>query len=95
MRRLAVFLPFLCAFGMLSPAFAQIQSLQNTNNTLDVVNPNGPTSILNLRIPLTLLGSTSGPILGGVNNSTDADVSGVFGLIRQPSPGANRPASEE
>ena len=56
MRRLAVLLPFVCAFGVSLPAFAQIQNLQNTNNTLDVVNPNGPSSILNLRIPLSLLG---------------------------------------
>ena len=31
-----------------------IQGVQNTNNTIDITNPNGPTSTLNLKVPLTL-----------------------------------------
>ena len=31
-----------------------IQGVQNTNNTLDITNSNGPTSTLNLKVPLTL-----------------------------------------
>jgi hypothetical protein len=92
MRRFVASLPFVCALGALSPAFGQILTVQNTNNTLDVVNPNGPSSIVNLRIPLSLLGSSNDPILGGVNNSATAGATGVFGLIRQFSPGANSAA---
>ncbi len=92
MRRLSAWLSVVCCLGALSPAFGQVLNVQNTNNTLDIVNPSGPSSILNLRIPLSLLGSSTDPILGGVNNSASADTTAVFGLIRQFSPGSNSAA---
>ena len=34
-----------------------IQGVQNTDNTLDIANPNGPTATINLKSPLTLQGN--------------------------------------
>ncbi|RPI75837.1 MAG: hypothetical protein EHM47_01515 [Ignavibacteriales bacterium] len=53
-----------------------IQGVQNTNNTIDIVNPNGPTATINLKVPLSI---------NGVVNMPDylivADVTGTGGGI--------------
>jgi trimeric autotransporter adhesin len=37
-----------------------IQGLQNTDNTLSIINPTGPTATVNVRVPLSLNGSWNG-----------------------------------
>ncbi len=37
-----------------------IQGVQNTNNTIDVINPNGPTATVNVKVPLSLTGNVDG-----------------------------------
>ena len=49
-----------------------IQGVQNTNNTLDITNPNGPTATVNLKAPLTMDAATSfGPVLKVRNTQTN------------------------
>jgi len=38
-----------------------ILGVQNTNNTLNLINPNGPIATVNLKVPLSLSGSISSP----------------------------------
>ena len=38
-----------------------VQGFQNTNNTLDIINPNGPTVTANVKVPLSLSGSVTAP----------------------------------
>lgn len=56
-----------------------IQGIQNTNNTLDIINPNGPTATVNVKVPLTLTGSASGSnyIFTTTNNGTGHGIIGI------------------
>lgn len=55
-----------------------VSAVQNTNSTLDIFNPTGPTVTANLRIPLDLSGLTNSPghILRAVNSGTGHGVVG-------------------
>jgi hypothetical protein len=53
-----------------------VQSIQNTNNTIDIINPTGPTVTTNLKVPLSLSGSSISPIISSVNSGSG---SGVYG----------------
>ena len=56
-----------------------IQGVQNTNNTIDVINPNGPTATVNLKLPLNLNGSADGSnYLFSANNSSSGH--GILGV---------------
>jgi hypothetical protein len=53
-----------------------VQGLQNTNNTLDIINPSGPTVTANLKVPLTMSAASSygnGPVLRVRNTQTNGD----------------------
>jgi hypothetical protein len=53
-----------------------VQGLQNTNNTLDIINPSGPTVTANLKVPLAMSaasGSGSGPVLRVRNTQANGD----------------------
>jgi hypothetical protein len=91
MTRLAVCGTLVCALGVI-PAFGQVQSIQNTNNTLDITNPNGPAATVNVQVPLSLLGTSNDWIFRGINNSTAPGATALFGLIRQASPGSSSAA---
>lgn len=54
-----------------------IQGVQNTNNTIDITNPNGPTATLNLKVPLTIYGNLNSP-----NYLFTGDVYGTGGGLR-------------
>src|SRR5664279_3316894 len=56
-----------------------LQGIQNTNNTLDITNPNGPTATVNLKNPLTLSGPVSSPnyIISGTATGTGNGISGT------------------
>lgn len=53
-----------------------IQGVQNTNNTLDITNPNGPTATINLKLPLSVNTSTSAATL---SMSNLAEGVGIYG----------------
>lgn len=53
-----------------------IQGVENTNNTIDISNPNGPTATINLKLPLAGSSSTSSPTLSMSNTSTGIGISG-------------------
>jgi hypothetical protein len=38
-----------------------VQSIQNTNNTIDIINPSGPTVTANLKVPLSLTAAATPP----------------------------------
>ncbi len=59
-----------------------IQGIQNTNNTLDIINPNGPTATVNVKVPLSLTGSASGSnyILTTTNSGTGHGIIGISNL---------------
>ena len=66
-----------------------IGTLQNTNNTLDIVNPSGPTSTINIKVPLTLSG-TGASLFSVTNTATNsiavqgrADQAGAVGVWGQ------------
>lgn len=44
-----------------------IQGIQNTNNTLDILNPGGPTATVNLKVPLDMNGNSSSWIFSARN----------------------------
>ncbi|HXF99333.1 MAG TPA: hypothetical protein VNL69_01050 [Bacteroidota bacterium] len=53
-----------------------VQGLQNTNNTLDIINPSGPTVTANLKVPLTMSAASNygnGPVLRVRNTQTNGD----------------------
>lgn len=56
-----------------------IQGIQNTNNTLDIINPNGPTATVNVKVPLSLSGSASGSnyIFTTTNSGTGHGIIGI------------------
>jgi hypothetical protein len=45
-----------------------IGALQNTDNTLDIINPTGPTATVNIKVPLILSGSTEDAVASVTNN---------------------------
>ena len=63
-----------------------IQGIQNTNSTLDISNPNGPTATVNVKVPLTLRGSTTDYLLKAINTGNGHGIMGqstgvgVYGL---------------
>ena len=63
-----------------------IQGIQNTNSTLDISNPNGPTATVNVKVPLTLNGSTTDYLLKVINTGNGHGIMGqstgvgVYGL---------------
>ena len=63
-----------------------IQGIQNTNSTLDISNPNGPTATVNVKVPLTLNGSTTDYLLKAINTGNGHGIMGqstgvgVYGL---------------
>ena len=59
-----------------------IQGVQNTNNTLDIINPNGPTATANLKVPLTMSAATAvanSSVLAATNAGTTGIVHGLVG----------------
>ncbi len=59
-----------------------VQGLQNTNNTLDIINPTGPTVTANLKVPLTLSANVStvnSAIITASNTAATNLVHGVMG----------------
>jgi hypothetical protein len=54
-----------------------ILGIQNTNNSLDISEPNGPTATVNVKIPLTLTGSTAGYIFTASNTGDGHGIAGV------------------
>ena len=54
-----------------------ILGVQNTNNTLDIDGPNGPTATINLKVPLTLNDSTTDYILTAINTADGHGIKGV------------------
>ncbi len=54
-----------------------IQGVQNTNSTLDISNPNGPTATINLKLPLSATASTSAATVGVTNQSSGPALSGL------------------
>ncbi len=53
-----------------------VQGLQNTNNTLDIINPSGPTVTANLKVPLTMSAASNygnGPVLRVRNTQANGD----------------------
>lgn len=57
-----------------------IGTVQNTNNTLDIINPGGPTATLNVKVPLSLSG-TGSSLFSATN--TDANSIGILGRADQ------------
>jgi hypothetical protein len=55
-----------------------IQGVQNTNNTIDITNPNGPTATINLKVPLTLNSSESNSNVKSYNSAENGGV-GIWG----------------
>lgn len=55
-----------------------IQGIQNTNNTLDISNPGGPTATVNVKVPLSLSGNVNGNSALSVSN-TATDGHGIYG----------------
>ena len=53
-----------------------LQGIQNTNNTLDISNSNGPTATVNLKTPLLLGNSGNEYTLRGVNSGNGGGLSG-------------------
>lgn len=60
-----------------------VNTLQNTNNTLDITNPNGPTVTANVKIPLSLSGSATTPNYLFTASNTAASGHGVKGSVIQ------------
>ena len=58
-----------------------IQGVQNTNSTLDVTNPNGPTATVNLKVPLVISGSGEYYTLRGYNTGNGG---GIWGETWNP-----------
>jgi hypothetical protein len=56
-----------------------IQGVQNTNNTLDIINPNGPTATVNLKVPLTLSSIINNPnyLISATTTGTGSGILGV------------------
>ncbi|HSR16992.1 MAG TPA: hypothetical protein VLM39_02775, partial [Ignavibacteriaceae bacterium] len=54
-----------------------ILGIQNTNNTLDIDGPNGPTATINLKVPLTLTDSVTDFILTAANTANGHGIKGV------------------
>jgi hypothetical protein len=53
-----------------------VQGLQNTNNTLDIINPSGPTVTANLKVPLAMSAASNygnGPVLRVRNTQANGD----------------------
>ena len=57
-----------------------IQGIQNTNNTLDISNPGGPTATVNVKIPLSMTGLTGTPVLFVNNALAPGGGGGVVGV---------------
>ena len=53
-----------------------IQGVQNTNNTLDITNPNGPTATINLKLPFSSSTSTSAATFDVANLSSGVGILG-------------------
>ena len=53
-----------------------IQGIQNTNNTLDITNPNGPTAKINVKIPFKLNSSSTDYLISAINSGSGA---GIYG----------------
>ena len=53
-----------------------IGTIQNTNNTLDIINPGGPTATVNVKVPLSLSG-TGSSVFSATN--TNANSIGILG----------------
>lgn len=54
-----------------------IQGVQSTNNTLDILNPAGPTATVNLKLPFSATTATSEATFGVANLSTGLALSGL------------------
>ncbi len=68
-----------------------IQGVQNTNNTLDIANPNGPTATINLKLPFSASTSTEATTFGVMNLSSGVALfgssqsnDGVYGISANP-----------
>jgi hypothetical protein len=59
-----------------------IQGVQNTDNILDISNPNGPTATINMKVPLLINGSTTGSegVVSGINSNTGPGIYGSGGV---------------
>jgi len=53
-----------------------ILGVQNTDNTLDISDPNGPTATINVKVPLALTGSTTDYIFTANNTGEGHGISG-------------------
>ncbi|HVO73309.1 MAG TPA: hypothetical protein VMT35_04755 [Ignavibacteriaceae bacterium] len=74
-----------------------IQGIQNTDNTLTITNPNGPTATVNLKTPLTIPGKLEVTAQDAINVTgyqpfitwKDANAGGMRGIIQSVSGGLN------
>ena len=53
-----------------------IQEIKNTDNTIDITNPNGSTTTLNLKVPLSLSASSGFPVISSTNSNAGDGIKG-------------------
>ena len=53
-----------------------MQGIQNTDNALEITNPNGPTATVNLKLPMSLSNNNGSYIFSSLNNGTGGSIYG-------------------
>jgi hypothetical protein len=53
-----------------------MQGIQNTDNTIEIINPNGPTATVNLKLPMSLNNNNSSYIFSSLNNGNGGSIYG-------------------